>query len=87
MDTKLKSHILSALFGSTSRNPVDTRVLVARGYEQADVEAALMALYQEQQICCCKIIKGGMERVVWWMGGAGQVAPISFRTYTSEADE
>ena len=76
----LKAEILTALAGSSSQQPVDTVVLAKRLKRQRGrVEAALMELYQTQALCCCKIIKQGAESVVWWVAGAGQTVPISYR--------
>lgn len=68
MLTDLKTVIRTALAGTTSSNPVDTDAL-AKGHQRRSVEAALMEMYQAQEICCCKIIKRGSESVVWWRGG------------------
>lgn len=78
MAKDLKDQIRATLQGSSSRAPVDTDVL-AKGHHRSRVEAALMEMYQANEICCCKLIKGGRERVVWWIGGAGVYAPITHR--------
>lgn len=79
MAKDLKDEIRAALQGSSSRAPVDTDEL-AKGHHRRHVEAALMEMYQANELCCCKLIKGGSERVVWWVGGAGAFAPITHRT-------
>lgn len=78
MAKDLKQEIRAALQGSSSRAPVDTDVL-AEGHHRSRVEAALMEMYQANELCCCKLIKGDGERVVWWIGGAGAFAPITHR--------
>lgn len=65
MLTDLKNEIRQALAGTSSQKPVDTDVL-AKGHHRSRVEAALMELYQAQEVCCCKITKRDIERVVWW---------------------
>jgi hypothetical protein len=79
MLTDLKNEIRQALAGTSSQKPVDTDVL-AKGHHRSRVEAALMELYQAQEVCCCKITTRGVERVVWWVGGTGAIAPINYRT-------
>lgn len=85
MLTDLKNEIRAALAGSSSQKPVDTDVL-AKGHHRSRVEAALMELYQVQEVCCCKITKGDVERVVWWIGGAGMPSPITYRTLPTQGD-
>ncbi len=72
MLTDLKNEIRAALAETSSQQTVDTDVL-AKGHHRSRVEAALMELYQAQEVCCCKItkrkskiIKRDIERVVWW---------------------
>jgi hypothetical protein len=79
MAKDLKEWIRTALQGSSSRAPVDTTVL-AKGRRRKRVEAALMEMYQANEVCCCKLFKGSEERVVWWISGAGVIAPITHRT-------
>lgn len=86
MLTDLKNEIRKALAGTSGQKPVDTEVLV-KGHHRSRVEAALMELYSAQEVCCCKITKRDIERVVWWVGGAGMPAPISHRTLPSLGSE
>ncbi|OHC89194.1 MAG: hypothetical protein A3J87_00205 [Sideroxydans sp. RIFOXYB12_FULL_59_6] len=79
MLTSLKNEIRAALANTSSQRPVDTDVL-ATGHRRSRVEAALMEMYQANEVCCCKLTKGSSERVVWWIGGAGAFAPITYRT-------
>lgn len=81
MPTDLKSEILAALADTSSQRPMDTKAIIKKTRRQRDhVEAALLEMYQTQQIACCKIIKGGSEAVVWWISGNSMTALISFRT-------
>jgi len=86
MLTDLKNEIRTALAGTSSQKPVDTDVL-AKGHHRSRVEAALMELYSAQEVCCCKITTRGVERVVWWVGGAAAIAPISYRTLPQRDEE
>lgn len=75
MKTDLQSEILIALEGTSSQRQMDTKTLIKKTRRQrARVEAALSAMYQERSVYCCKITKGGQERIVWWRAGQKQVA-------------
>lgn len=86
MLTNLKNEIRAALAETSSQQTVDTNVL-ATGHHRSRVEAALMELYSAQEVCCCKITTRGVERVVWWVGGAGAIAPINYRTAPQRDEE
>lgn len=86
MLTDLKNEIRAALAETSSQQTVDTSVL-AKGHHLSRVEAALMELYSAQEVCCCKITTRGVERVVWWVGGAGAIAPINYRTAPQRDEE
>lgn len=85
--TDLKSQLLTALANSSATNPVDTSAL-AQGHQRGRVEAALMELYRDNKVCCCKIIKGGQERVVWWISGiveyTGYYGKINIKAPTAD---
>lgn len=68
----LHAAIRKALAGASSKRPVDTATLYKLGSRE-QVKVALLELYQAQQACCCKFIKGGRENIVWWL--AGDVLP------------
>lgn len=72
----LKANIRKALSGSSSQHPVDASVLV-KGRQRRRVEAALMELYQANEVGCCKVTKRGEASTVWWLIG-GVSAPHSF---------
>jgi len=77
----LKKAIRKTLAGSSSKQPVDTCKLYKFGTHAA-VEAALLELYRARQVCCCKIIKGGRENIVWWL--AGDVMPLGHTRMCAE---
>ena len=77
----LKNEILAALAGSSAQKPVDT-VVLTKGHHRRRVEAVLMEMCQAREVCCCKIIKGGSESVVWWIAGN---APSQPRRYGKQA--
>ena len=77
----LKNEILAALAGSSAQKPVDT-VVLTKGHHRRRVEAVLLEMYQAREVCCCKIIKGGSESVVWWIAGN---APRQPRRYGRQA--
>jgi len=70
--TDLKAELRSKLEGSSSRSPVDISVLSA-GRHRRRVEIALMEMYQEREVGCCKISKRDKatthitETTVWWV--------------------
>lgn len=68
MQADPQTAIRKALAGSSSQQPVGIVDLYPLGTRK-QVQAALMELYQAQEICCCKSIKGGQENVVWWLSG------------------
>jgi len=70
----LKNEIRAALSGSSAQKPVDT-VVLTKGHHRRRVEAVLMEMYQAREVCCCKIIKGGSESVVWWIAGNAPSQP------------
>jgi hypothetical protein len=71
MLTDLKAEIRAALAGTTSQQPRDTAAVIEHTRRQRGrVEAALLEMYQAQQVYCCKIIKGRDERIVWWIAGS-----------------
>lgn len=76
MPIDLKANVRKALAGSSSQHPVDTAVL-AKGHHRRRIEAALMELYQANEVGCCKVIKRGEASTVWWLIG-GVCAPRSF---------
>lgn len=67
--SELKKKLRKALQGATSQTPVSTATLYKLGTHK-QVEAALMELYQAREAACCKIIRKGVETVVWWPVGA-----------------
>lgn len=84
MPIDLKAAIRNALAGSSSHQPVDTAKLYSHGTRKK-VQAALMALYQAQEVCCCKIIKGELESVVWWLSGSAGATMKLLRMQTAQA--
>lgn len=68
MPIELKDAIRNALAGSSSRQPVNTRKLYPLGTRK-QVEAELLAMYQANEVCCCKIIDVGGENIIWWLSG------------------
>ena len=64
----IKLELRRILRGSSSQSPVDFATL-AKGHQRRRVEIALMQMYQEREIGCCKITKGREETTVWWMAG------------------
>lgn len=74
MPADLKNEIRAALSGSSAQKPVDT-VVLTKGHHRRRVEAVLMEMYQAREVCCCKIIKGGSESVVWWIAGNAPSQP------------
>lgn len=73
--TDLKSALRHALKGSSAQKPVDFSLL-AKGHQRSRVEAALMEMYGEREVGCCKIIRGGRESVVWWISGVVEQTPF-----------
>lgn len=70
MPDHLKQALLRALAGSSGQNPIATEKLYLFSPSQARVEAALQALYEAREVSCCKITRGGVTRIVWWLPGA-----------------
>lgn len=64
----LKSAILKALSGSSSQRPVDVSRLYKLG-DEAGVQAALLEMYHVNQVCCCRIIRRGLDTSVWYLPG------------------
>lgn len=67
--TDLKTELRTKLEGSSSKNTVDFDVL-AQGRQRKRVFEALREMEAEREICRCLIIKGGVERSVWWFSCA-----------------
>lgn len=65
MLTNLQTKLLEAMAEATSQKPVDISKLYPLGTTEA-VQDALLSLYQAQKVACCKIIKRGVETIVWW---------------------
>ncbi len=79
----VKRKLLVALVGSASQQPVDLSTLRKFG-GRMQVDAALMQMYQSNEVCCCKIIRGGRKNVVWWLSGAASL-PHSYCRTTKKA--
>ncbi len=58
--------IRQALAGTSSQQPM-TIETIAPGHRRSRIEAALTEMYIAREVCCCKIIKGGHESIVWWL--------------------
>lgn len=90
MQTDLKFSIRNALSKSTSQKPVDTAELYKIGacrgvINRAPIHAALMEMYRANEVCCCKITKGGRENVVWWLSGAASLPRLSYNVAIKSA--
>lgn len=71
MLTEIKNEIRTVLAGTTIQQPRDTDAVIEQTRRQRRrIETALLEMYQAQQVYCCKIIKGGAERIVWWIAGS-----------------
>jgi len=74
----LKNEIRAALEGTSAQKPVETAA-IAKGHARSIVYVALMELYEAREVGCCKIIKFGNERVVWWIVKNSITAPVNYR--------
>lgn len=73
--TDLKSELRHALKGSSAQKPVDFSVL-AKGHHRRSVEIALMQMYWEREVGCCKVFLGSLETTVWWISGVVEQTPF-----------
>jgi hypothetical protein len=84
MANDLKTAILKMLAGSSSQRPVDVSRLYKLG-DEAGVQAALLEMYHASQVCCCLIIRRGVETSVWWRPGVVNMQHSYGRTTRSGA--
>ncbi len=61
----LKAELRAKLAGSSSQQPIDLDVL-AQGHHRKRVLDTLRELEAAHEAYCCLIIKGEIERMVWW---------------------
>lgn len=73
--TNLKLELRLRLAGSTSQKPVDFAAL-AKIHHRRRVEAALMEMYQDREVGCCKVFLGSLETTVWWISGVVEQTPF-----------
>lgn len=82
--TDLKTELRHALKGSSAQKPVDFGVL-AKGHLRSRVEAALMEMYGEREVGCCKVFLGSLESTVWWISGVFDQTPFYGKTNKPKA--
>lgn len=64
----VKKKLLDALTGSSSQQPVELSELRKFG-RRMQVDAALLEMYRQHEVCCCLITRCGKETSVWWLAG------------------
>lgn len=69
----LKDELRAALANTGSQSPIDTETL-AKGHQRRRVEAALMEMYQDREVCCCQVTRHGTTTILWWCVGAVSAA-------------